>query len=194
MVYFCVIDFETTCWKKNNIENEIIEFPSILVEYDNITSTILGNFHQYVKPTMHTELSDYCKKITGIKQITINHSKILHDVLHDHIEWLRKITNFDDKIIFVTCGDFDFQYQLTNELKIKNIIMDDIYKKYINIKDDFEKFYGTRAKSMKHMLEYLGLPFIGKHHFGMNDTENITNILCQMIQEGYNNFSIISYE
>jgi len=190
-MYYCVIDFETTCWKKNNIENEIIEFPSILLKVENNEITTLGKFHQYVKPTLHPELSEFCKKLTGIKQITINKSKILEEVIKEHIEWITNITN---EVIFVSCGDFDFAYQLTNELEIKNMEMNDIYKKYINIKDDFEKFYGNKAKSMKHMLEYLGLPLIGNLHSGMDDTTNITNIFTQMIQEGYSNFSIIFYE
>jgi len=194
MVYYCVIDFETTCWKKNNIENEIIEFPSMLLQLENNEVLTLGIFHKYVKPTIHPELSEYCKKLTGIRQKAINKAKPLVEVIKEHIEWLEFLTKFNDEIIFVTCGDFDFQYQLTNELEMKEITMNTIYKKYINIKDDFEKFYGTRAKSMKHMLEFLGLPLIGKHHSGLDDTINIANIMKQMISEGYNEFGVITCE
>jgi len=103
--------------------------------------------------------------------------------------------NINNKeVIFITCGDFDFAYQLTNELEIKNLEINDIYKKYINLKNEFSKFYNCRSKSMKHMLEYLGLPLIGNHHSGIDDTKNLTYIFIQMIQEGYQDFTIINYE
>lgn len=192
-MYYCVIDFETTCWKKNNIENEIIEFPSILLYYFENNIEIIDKFHRFVRPTLHLELSDFCKKITGITQRLINKSKPLLDVINEHIEWLHKNIN-DEDVIFITCGDFDFAYQLTNELEMKNMELNNIYKKYINLKDEFSKFYNCKTKGMKHMLEYLGLPLFGSHHSGMDDTINITNIFIQMIQEGCKNLSVIMYE
>jgi inhibitor of KinA sporulation pathway (predicted exonuclease) len=47
---------------------------------------------------------------------------------------------------------------------------------------------------MPGMLEYLQLPFIGRHHSGIDDTRNIANIMLKIIDDGHrlNNFTVYS--
>jgi ERI1 exoribonuclease 2 len=64
--YLLVLDFEATCW--NNLDSkkkqsEIIEFPVVL--YDVKNNEIVAEFQQYVIPTEHPKLSDFCIQLTG---------------------------------------------------------------------------------------------------------------------------------
>lgn len=68
--YFVVIDFEATCDKeKNPHPQEIIEFPSVLV--NSLTGQLEASFQTYVRPIYYQLLSDFCKELTGIQQIQV---------------------------------------------------------------------------------------------------------------------------
>ena len=68
--YFVVIDFEATCDKeKNPHPQEIIEFPSVLV--NSSTGQLEDQFQVYVRPSHNQQLSDFCKELTGIQQTQV---------------------------------------------------------------------------------------------------------------------------
>lgn len=68
--YFVVVDFEATCDKeKNPHPQEIIEFPSVLV--NSMTGQLEASFQTYVRPAYHQNLTDFCKELTGIQQIQV---------------------------------------------------------------------------------------------------------------------------
>ena len=68
--YFVVIDFEATCDKeKNPHPQEIIEFPSVLV--NSMTGQLEDQFQVYVRPTHNQHLTDFCKELTGIQQTQV---------------------------------------------------------------------------------------------------------------------------
>lgn len=64
--YICVYDFECQCEEgtKNLTFNEIIEFPVVVIDVKQ--RKIVGEFHTYVKPTIHPQLTEFCQKLTGI--------------------------------------------------------------------------------------------------------------------------------
>ena len=48
ITYFLFLDFEATCDDPVPIMNEIIEFPMILVKFENNKFTEIDRFHQYL--------------------------------------------------------------------------------------------------------------------------------------------------
>lgn len=191
MIYFCVLDFEATCWDDNSIPRhkmEIIEFPSILYKLSNNNLEHISKFHYYVKPVVYPKLSNFCINLTGIKQNTIDNAESFSSVYKKHIEWLKTYITEQDELYFVTCGDWDFNKIFPNELKNKKLIKDPIYKYYINIKKEFEYFYKKKISGMIQMLSSLQLPMIGKHHSGIDDTTNIAQILVKIVNDGHLDF------
>jgi len=193
--YICVLDFEATCWNDDKINKstmEIIEFPSILYKLDSNNKKLekISEFNEYVKPVIHTKLSDFCTQLTGIKQEIVDNADIFENVFKRHYIWLNSnVTNFNE-FTFLTCGAWDLNIQLPRELcnkKIKNIKE---YKKFINIKDEFEYFYKIKAKGMVNMLNYLNLSLDGRHHSGIDDCKNISKILNKMVYDGHIDFKI----
>lgn len=68
--YFCVVDFEATCWVDQDFqsaESEIIEFPAVLLNARSLERE--AEFHSYCRPTISPLLSDFCESLTGISQV-----------------------------------------------------------------------------------------------------------------------------
>lgn len=71
--YILVLDFEATCWEKNDLSrgySEIIEFPAVL--YDIKKCEIIEEFRQYVMPTENCKLSKFCMELTGFSSSVSN--------------------------------------------------------------------------------------------------------------------------
>ncbi len=184
--YICILDFEATCWKNGiNKENmEIIEFPSILYKITNNKIEHIDKFHKYVKPLINPILSDFCINLTKIKQDIIDKSDTFNFVYKKHIEWLKEYVK-DEKLIFITCGKWDFLTMLPRELKNKNIELDNMYKYYVNIAFEFKKKYKIKINKMNDMLDYFNLEIFGIEHSGIDDTIDISNIYVKMFEDGF---------
>ena len=102
-MYFCVLDFEATCW--NNKERhirEIIEFPSILYKVTPKNNIIyISEFSEFVKPTINPILSDFCTQLTGITQDQVNNSDEFPIVYKRHIKWLQTNIPYDKNLLYV---------------------------------------------------------------------------------------------
>lgn len=184
--YICVLDFEATCFENDQVARnkmEIIEFPSILYKIDTNDNSyeFLREFHKYVKPTYKPILTEFCKKLTGITQETVNNSDTIDIVYNNHIKWL-------DTFIICTCGAWDLKTMLPNEIKNKQLKPHKYYNKFINIKDEFNYFYNENARGMIDMLKILKINLTGNHHSGIDDTRNITKILLHMIKDSHHNY------
>lgn len=193
-IYLCVLDFEATCWntKNNNLDKqEIIEFPSVLYELDsNYNLSYIGEFSKYVKPTFNPILSDFCTGLTGITQEQVNSAETIEKVYERHYQWLISNTKSKADIYIITCGAWDLNTMLKKEVKNKKLRYYSVYKRYINIKDEFEYFYKKKAGGMVKMLDELGLKLDGRHHSGIDDTKNIAKILIKMIGDSHTDFKI----
>jgi len=187
----CVLDFEASC--DDNVQyfdNEIIEFPSVLLQFDNDTCcyNIVSEFKQYCKPLFKPIVPKFTTELTGITQEQIDNGGNFPDVLDDHYKWLNGFGQ-DEQIMFVTCGNSDLKTFMVNECKKWNIIPYGIYQKYINICKIFGDFYkpenNKKDYGMIRMLEYLGIELKGKQHCGLDDCHNTAKIFQRIISDGY---------
>ena len=194
--YICILDFEATCWNDNGIGNkdksqiEIIEFPSILYKLQNNKLEKIGEFHEYVKPIINPILSEFCTELTGIKQETVDKADIFPNVFNRHYKWLSSSVPNLDNLLFLTCGAWDLKIQLPRELNNKRLKKNEAYLNFINIKDEFEYFYKSKAYGMDGMLKYLKMSLDGKHHSGIDDCRNISKILIKMVEDCHTDFRI----
>jgi len=187
--YLCVLDFEATCWENsdNKDQMEIIEFPSVLykINEEKQTCTFISEFARYVKPTINPELSKFCTELTGITQQTVNSAETIDKVYPAHAQWIDSNVPKEANFIIATCGHWDLRTQLPREISNKKLKHIRLYKSYINVKDEFEYFYQTKAGGMKGMLNYLKFTLDGRHHSGIDDSRNIAKIMCKIIADGH---------
>jgi ERI1 exoribonuclease 3 len=193
--YICVLDFEANCaedLKALGMDNEVIEFPSVLLKVDGITVTKIGEFQLYCKPKHTPILTPFCKELTKITQDKVDVGVSFPDALKQHEMWLRSnIPDFDEhvklnKFVIITCGRWDLAVMAPKEYQnynIKNV--HSIYKRFINIKQDFCTFYKKKKQlGMDGMLNELKLKLDGTHHCGLDDCRNISKIVIKMFTDG----------
>jgi inhibitor of KinA sporulation pathway (predicted exonuclease) len=186
--YLCVLDFEATCWEnsENKEQMEIIEFPSILYKITNNKHEYIGEFAQYVKPTINPKLTKFCTDLTGIQQETVDKANTIDNVYKEHIKWLNETIPSGSNLIFATCGNWDLKTQLPREIRNKKLKKNNYYSTYINVKAEFEYFYKRKANGMEGMLNFLKLKLEGRHHSGIDDARNISKIILKLIDDGHN--------
>jgi DNA polymerase III alpha subunit (gram-positive type) len=68
--YLLVLDFEATCGESGFPQDqiEIIEFPTIV--YDLHEKKEVERFHEYVRPVIQPQLTEFCTQLTGITQVS----------------------------------------------------------------------------------------------------------------------------
>ena len=138
--YLCVLDFEATCHQgKKPRPQEIIEFPTVLLNAST-GQVVEPEFHLYIRPDVHPNLSDFCTELTGITQSTIDEKGIsLFEALDQHRQWLASPElipwhlsggcngdNHDsDHQTYVTCGDWDLKHCLPSQLAYRTSYHDE---------------------------------------------------------------------
>lgn len=186
--YFVVIDFEATCDKeKNPHPQEIIEFPSVLV--NSMTGQLEDSFQIYVRPTCNHLLSDFCKELTGIQQIQVDNGVLLSEALLMHDRWLEqkgiKHTNF----AVVTWSDWDCRVMLESECRFKRIRKPPYFNRWINLKVPFHEVFGNIRCNLKEAVQRAGLLWEGRAHCGLDDAKNTARLLAHIMHRGFR-FSI----
>ena len=183
---------------------EIIEFPSVLLKYDHKTRQItrISEIQHYCKPKENWRVSEFCTELTGITQETVNGGIPLPDALKKHKEWLAKhVPNFyqggHKNVYMMTVGCWDLAEQLPKDMKRWNKYdkkmsfksLHSVYKRFINIKDEYVYFMKPKSKrgwGMKAMLRGLGIELKGRHHSGIDDCRNTASIFEELVRRGMN--------
>jgi len=188
--YF-VLDFEATC--DNGIHllkpQEIIEFPCILIELSipKRSFEVKSCFHSYVKPMIHTELSEYCTQLTGISQDMIRNSPLFDEVFHNFCKWYNNHTNNgEEKSIIITSGNWDLGNIFLEQCKLfpSEIQIPEFMYTWINIKKLFALTMGRYPYGIKNMLTALNVQQVGNIHSGIDDCVNIITIMNQLAHRG----------
>jgi inhibitor of KinA sporulation pathway (predicted exonuclease)/predicted NAD-dependent protein-ADP-ribosyltransferase YbiA (DUF1768 family) len=209
--YLCVLDFEATCDDNNApVPQEIIEFPTLLVNAR--TGQVEAEFHHYVTPDVHPQLTRFCTKLTGITQDMVSSKLPLRQVLALHGEWRREMNivalhsevadaavakvpeskkgagadrSKTKTFLFLTCGDWDLKTCLPKQLAYHGDAAEIDFRSWVNIKKAFVKLYGFNPRGMTGMLDHLGMKLEGRHHSGIDDCRNIARICARMIKDGW---------
>lgn len=68
--YLLILDFEATCGESGFPQDraEIIEFPTVV--YDLHEKKEVERFHEYVRPVIQPQLTEFCTQLTGIIQVS----------------------------------------------------------------------------------------------------------------------------
>lgn len=195
--HLCVLDFEATCLDGVRIfPQEVIEFPVVIL--DIASRQVVGEFHQYVKPTAHPQLSAFCTELTGIQQHTVDSATPFPEVYTSLKEWMKKERLFPDdpsgsgsahaeaiRYAFVTCGDWDLKTCLPHQLSHLQLASHTCFQQWINLKFAFVHMYGGKPLGMDGMLAKLQMPLVGRHHSGIDDARNIASIAKRMLADGW---------
>jgi len=168
---YLIIDIECSCDDNDDFDRskmETIEIGAVLVN-DKLEK--IGEFSQFVKPTNIPVLTDFCKKLTTIRQSDVDDAIVLEEAL----VLLYNFCKQHGEHTFVSWGGFDYR-QLSREAKLKGI-KNPMLGKSINYKDIVKNKTGMKASSITKTLRTLGSDFVGTQHRGIDDALNIYEIV-----------------
>lgn len=119
------------------------------------TGRSLSEFHQFVRPTNHPELSSYCLDLTGITQQQIDRAKSFPEVFRDFLEWLDRIIvqyklvfhtkqnrhqNGGQNITFCSWSSHDLEHYFQLEMVRHEIDRPDSMAVWIDFQHEFKVF------------------------------------------------------
>ena len=128
--YLVVVDFECTCEDQEEpFLHEIIEFPAVLL--DLRTGREVRHFHAFVRPTEKPVLSEFCTRLTGIDQATVDRAETLDRVLVRFCAWLDEFAG-EDYSLAADCQS-DLRHFLLAECRRKKIRVRDAWRAWVDI-------------------------------------------------------------
>ncbi|KAG2392048.1 hypothetical protein C9374_013533 [Naegleria lovaniensis] len=195
--YICVLDFEAVfsedCKTNRNYDMEIIEFPSVLLEYESSNKLrVVDQIQNYVQTRRIPKLNSECTALTGITQEMVNSGVTFEEALKLHTEWLSKHLNGEEpsssNVLMATCGDWDLKtmipHQVFHEKKCIPLVKSHL-SQWCNVKDVYGRFMQKqKVNGMLTMLNGLNLELEGKHHSGIDDCKNIARVICELVSKG----------
>src|SRR5437016_2095354 len=89
-LYIGVLDFEATCDNVKIYGHEIIEFPTVLLKWDENKQnySIIDEFQDYCRPLKNPRLTTFCMQLTGITQDKVDNGYNFDDTLDRHYKWI----------------------------------------------------------------------------------------------------------
>jgi inhibitor of KinA sporulation pathway (predicted exonuclease) len=185
-MYVCILDFEATCWEHNPTQfHEIIEFPSVLLHWQDGDVREISRVQLFVKPRCRPVVSPFCRRLTGITQEQVDVGMPIQRALSAHHKWLSSHVPSQQEVMIVTCGACDLKGFLPNDLRPLRIKPPMVYRRFINLKSLFEVVEQCgQAGPMTQMLNYFGMPLEGQHHSGIDDCHNIGRLFARLVHNG----------
>jgi 3'-5' exoribonuclease 1 len=174
-VNFIIYDLEATCWRGRPPQgvNEVIEIGAYKV---NQLGDVLGVFNKFIKPTVNPILSDFCKKLTSIRQEDVDKAKNFPNVIQDFQDWI----HIDEDYKLCSWGKFDIQL-LRNDCNLHKLDSDWLDEN-INVKAQYHDIKGEhKLTGLKNTLKHEGIEFTGIHHRAISDAENLAKIFLKYI-------------
>lgn len=169
-----VVDLEATCSDNNRIarsDMEIIEIGAAIVQLSDFA--FVDSFQLYVRPVVTPELTEFCTKLTGIEQETVDAAKVFGLAVGVYQDWLAEhsgITawaswgNYDR-------GQFELDYARHNVPDLHSGIP------HLNLKNLFAKAMNKKRMGLGRAIDFVGADFEGRAHCGRDDAINMSRLL-----------------
>ena len=177
---YLIIDLEATCWRPEEGhwgENEIIEIGAVIVDADYRTH---GELQRFVKPVRNPVLSEFCTKLTSIRQADVEAGQRFPHALCDLQAAAEQISGQPlVALVFCSWGDYD-RKQLMKDCTYHQIEYP--FGEHRNVKRAFSEVKRVRPVGLSKALDMLGLSFAGTYHRGIDDARNIARVFqhCQL--------------
>jgi inhibitor of KinA sporulation pathway (predicted exonuclease) len=169
-----VVDLEATCCDRGSIpdgEMEIIEIGACWAYMDG---TVVERFECLVRPTLHPDLTPFCRDLLGLRQADVDGAGSLSTAALRFGEFVSR--RRDDAIAWGSWGAFD-RNQMFRECERLGLA-DPIQLPHQNLKQRFAKARRIgKQVGMRKALELIGLSAQGAHHRALDDALNIARLL-----------------
>lgn len=170
-----IFDLEATCEDKEiqaYFDNEIIEIGAVKL----VDGEVVDEFQTFVKPVRTSELTDFCKNLTKIKQEDVDNAKGFPEALSDFLNWAGQGAEF------LSWGFYD-KKQLKKDCEYHKLGTA-FLSKHRSVKHEHQQIKNLkRAVGVQKALKLEGLSFEGTHHRGIDDARNIAKVYLSVFKE-----------
>ena len=172
-----VIDVESTCWEKQTYQkNEIIEIGITELAFST-NFYIKDNRSIYIKP-IHSEVSEFCTKLTGITEQILNENGGYPPEVFDSLYKEYGKNN----IIWASYGDYD--REMFRRMSLLYDIKYPLGRTHLNVKTLFALSSNLNQEvGLAEAISILGNTFHGIHHSGKDDSYNIAILLINLLKK-----------
>jgi len=186
---YVIIDLEATCWQERTPRErkETIEIGA--VRMDGETLRAYDEFTTLVRPVEYPELSDFCRRLTHIRQRDVDAAPHFTVALAELIEWLGP-----DPVLFCSWGTFD-RTQLRIDCRRHGVPFPEVLSQHVDLKKAFAEWRQHKRVGLKKALQLLDMPFVGTPHRGLDDARNVARIaqimFPELLRKGYFEFTAV---
>jgi len=172
------VDVEATCSDDASVpreEMEVIEFGGVLLDRD--TLEVIERIEFFIKPSLHTQLTPFCKELTHITQEQVDSG----------MTYVRALTlmrsfreRFGKDFCWCSWGAFDKNQFIKDGILhgLSPLLEPD---NHFNLKEWFSNLNDKRKGfGLNKAVAYKNLEFIGQHHRALSDAENVAQLLRTM--------------
>ena len=169
-----IVDIEATCGDSiPSVEQEAIEIGAVLC---TDAGEVIEPYSALIKPSMHTQLTDFCVDLTGIQQSEVDEAPPFRDVWGEFRAWMLHGAErwaswgaFDKRVLQENCRTHKIPWYMPE---------------HVNLAHVFQRKAGRRRGS-RGAMRLLGLKPSGRHHRGLDDARNIAVIVQTMRAKGW---------
>jgi inhibitor of KinA sporulation pathway (predicted exonuclease) len=172
---YIIVDLEATCWE--NVRDygrmETIEIGA--VELPAADSPPVREFSRFVRPVAEPQLSEFCRRLTSIRQRDVELADYFWAVFPEFVEWIG-----DEPFVLCSWGGYDLT-QFRTDCERHSLPFPASFERHINLKKEFARLLGVKACGMERALAHAGLPLEGTHHRGIDDARNIARLAALVL-------------
>lgn len=130
-----------------------------------------GEFSAFVRPVVHPTLSEFCRRLTSIRQEDVDAADRFPIVLERLQAWIGP-----EPFRLCSWGGYDLN-QLRSDCRRHGLTLPPEFKHgHINLKKEFARIMLVKSCVMARALEIAGLSLGGTHHRGAEDARNIARL------------------
>jgi inhibitor of KinA sporulation pathway (predicted exonuclease) len=172
---YIVVDLEATCWE--NVRDfdrmETIEIGA--VELPAAEEPPSREFNRFIRPVVERELSEFCRRLTTIRQRDVDTADGFWAVFPEFLEWIG-----DEPFILCTWGGYDLT-QFRTDCARHGLAFPLSFERHVNLKKEFARLMSVKVSGMERALAQAGLPLEGTHHRGIDDARNIARLAALVL-------------
>lgn len=172
-----VVDLEATCDEGNRMPADQMEIIEIGAVWATRGGRILDEFQAFVRPVLHPRLTDFCRQLTGIRQVDVDAAALFPEVAVKLARFaeLHRAASLGAPI-WGSWGRYDArQFERDCARHAAPHPMPGF--EHVNLKSGFARSRRIKEVGMSRALQMAGLQLEGKHHRGLDDARNIARLL-----------------
>jgi inhibitor of KinA sporulation pathway (predicted exonuclease) len=172
---YIVVDLEATCWE--NVRDfdrmETIEIGA--VELPAAHEKPSREFNRFIRPVAERELSDFCRRLTTIRQRDVDAAEGFWAVFSEFLEWIG-----EEPFVLCSWGEYDLT-QFRIDCRRHGLEFPTSFERHLNLKKEFAALMSIKPCGMERALAVVGLPLEGTHHRGIDDARNIARLAALVL-------------